>query len=94
MYLSQHGETMRGAFYTAVLAVSYIEWFYFSYDCNYPIMFPKRDVVIAYSETVEQQSPEVMERLSRDFERLRATAEKDPMYEMHEQEKKDIWAAR
>lgn len=57
-------------------------------------MFPKRELVEAYSENIEKESPELMDRLSRDFERLRATAEKDPMYEMHEQEKKDIWAAR
>lgn len=57
-------------------------------------MFPPQDIVKAYSENVEMLSPNVMDRLSRDFERLRTTAEKDPMYEMHEQEKKDIWAAR
>lgn len=65
-----------------------------SYDCQYPVLFPKEETVREYSENIEAVSPEVMERLSREYDRLRATAEKDPMYEMHEQDKKDIWASR
>ncbi|CAH0701993.1 unnamed protein product [Spodoptera exigua] len=65
-----------------------------NYDCQYPVLFPKEETVREYSENIETVSPEVMERLSREYDRLRATAEKDPMYEMHEQDKKDIWASR
>ncbi|XP_046964995.1 phosphatidylinositol 4,5-bisphosphate 3-kinase catalytic subunit delta isoform [Vanessa cardui] len=65
-----------------------------NYDCQYPILFPKQEAVKAYADQLENNSPDVMARLSEDFEKLRATAEKDPMYEMHEQEKKDIWASR
>ncbi|CAH0604358.1 unnamed protein product [Chrysodeixis includens] len=65
-----------------------------NYDCQYPVLFPKDETIKDYSDNIENVSPDVMERLSRDYERLRATAEKDPMYEMHEQEKKDIWASR
>ncbi|XP_052755017.1 phosphatidylinositol 4,5-bisphosphate 3-kinase catalytic subunit delta isoform [Galleria mellonella] len=65
-----------------------------NYDCQYPIVFPKQEMVKAYAERIENGSPEVMSRLKRDFEKLRATAEKDPMYEMHEQDKKNIWALR
>ncbi|KAH9629422.1 hypothetical protein HF086_013336 [Spodoptera exigua] len=64
-----------------------------NYDCQYPVLFPKEETVREYSENIETVSPEVMERLSREYDRLRATAEKDPMYEMHEQDKKDIWAS-
>ncbi|XP_013190051.2 phosphatidylinositol 4,5-bisphosphate 3-kinase catalytic subunit delta isoform [Amyelois transitella] len=66
-----------------------------NYDCQYPILFPKQDEVKAYAETVKTVSPDdVMARLHRNFERLSATAEKDPMYDMHEQDKKDIWELR
>ncbi|XP_072943702.1 phosphatidylinositol 4,5-bisphosphate 3-kinase catalytic subunit delta isoform [Epargyreus clarus] len=65
-----------------------------SYDCQYPIMFPKQDTVKSYADHIENGSPDVMARLSSDFEQLRLTAEKDSMYEMHEQERKDIWASR
>lgn len=65
-----------------------------NYDCQYPILFPKQETVMAYSDHIESVSPDLMDRLCRDFERLRIIAEKDPMYEMHEQEKKDIWASR
>ncbi|VVC95371.1 unnamed protein product [Leptidea sinapis] len=64
-----------------------------SYDCQHPILFPKQEAIRAYADQLENGS-EVMARLSEDFDKLRTTAEKDPMYEMHEQEKKDIWAAR
>lgn len=57
-------------------------------------MFPKEEEVKAQAEHIENGSPELMARLHRDFEKLRATAEKDPMYEMHEQDKKNIWALR
>ncbi|XP_045445644.1 phosphatidylinositol 4,5-bisphosphate 3-kinase catalytic subunit delta isoform [Melitaea cinxia] len=65
-----------------------------NYDCHYPILFPKQEAVKAYADQLENGSQDVMARLTEDFEKLRATAEKDPMYEMHEQEKKDIWASR
>ncbi|CAG5011875.1 unnamed protein product [Parnassius apollo] len=65
-----------------------------NFDCQFPILFPKQETVKAYADDIELGSPDVIARLSRDFEQLRATAEKDPMYEMHEQEKKDIWASR
>ncbi|XP_013182174.1 PREDICTED: phosphatidylinositol 4,5-bisphosphate 3-kinase catalytic subunit delta isoform [Papilio xuthus] len=65
-----------------------------NFDCQYPILFPKHETVKAYADDIELGSPDVIARLSRDFEQLRVTAEKDPMYEMHEQEKKDIWASR
>ncbi|KAJ2952563.1 hypothetical protein O0L34_g6885 [Tuta absoluta] len=63
------------------------------YECQFPILFPKQDQIRAYAEHLEQ-SGDVIARLSRDLEHLRATAEKDPMYEMHEQERKDLWAHR
>ncbi|XP_047021008.1 phosphatidylinositol 4,5-bisphosphate 3-kinase catalytic subunit delta isoform [Helicoverpa armigera] len=65
-----------------------------NYDCQYPVLFPKEETVKDYSEAIETLAPDVLERLSREYDRLRATAEKDPMYEMHEQDKKDIWASR
>ncbi|XP_041977720.1 phosphatidylinositol 4,5-bisphosphate 3-kinase catalytic subunit delta isoform [Aricia agestis] len=65
-----------------------------NYDCQYPILFPNQELVKAYGEQLENGTSEAMSRLSEDFEKLCITAEKDPMYEMHEQEKKDIWASR
>lgn len=46
------------------------------------------------AEHVENGPPEQVERFSRDFDQLRLIAEKDPMYEIHEQDRKDIWASR
>lgn len=69
-------------------------FFVHRYDCQYPILYPKHEIVKAYADHIENGSPDVIARLSRDFQQLRATAEKDAMYEMHEQEKKDIWASR
>lgn len=66
----------------------------YSYDCQIPVLFPKEETINAYSEHIESASPDFTERLGRDYEQLRATAGKDPMYEMHEQEKKAIWASR
>ncbi|CAH0748005.1 unnamed protein product [Diatraea saccharalis] len=65
-----------------------------NYECQYPILFPKQEIVRAYSERVETIAPDAVARLGRDFEKLRVTAEKDPMYEMHEQDKKNMWALR
>ncbi|XP_038215234.1 phosphatidylinositol 4,5-bisphosphate 3-kinase catalytic subunit delta isoform [Zerene cesonia] len=64
-----------------------------NYDCQHPILFPKQEAIRTYADQLENGSLE-MARLTDDFEKLRTTAEKDPMYEMHEQDKKDIWAAR
>lgn len=59
------------------------------------MLFPKQEFVRSYrDDEVENGASDVMAKLREDFEKLRVTAEKDPMYEMHEQEKKDIWAAR
>ncbi|KAG6442170.1 hypothetical protein O3G_MSEX002201 [Manduca sexta] len=65
-----------------------------NYDCQYPILFPKQETVIAYAEKIESSTPDAVDMLCRDFEGLRCIAEKDAMFEMHEQEKKDIWALR
>ncbi|KAG7306900.1 hypothetical protein JYU34_007008 [Plutella xylostella] len=65
-----------------------------NYDIEHPILFPTLDQVKEYADHIESTSPDVIERLSKDFEQLRLTAEKDPMYEMHEQDRKDIWASR
>ncbi|XP_028178666.1 phosphatidylinositol 4,5-bisphosphate 3-kinase catalytic subunit delta isoform [Ostrinia furnacalis] len=65
-----------------------------NYECQDPILFPKQEEVRGYAEHIESGSPDVMARLGRDFEKLRATAERDPMYEMHEQDKKNMWALR
>ncbi|XP_039747137.1 phosphatidylinositol 4,5-bisphosphate 3-kinase catalytic subunit delta isoform [Pararge aegeria] len=65
-----------------------------NYDCQHPILFPKPESVKAYADQLENEADDVVGTLSEDIENLRATAEKDPMYEMHEQEKKNIWASR
>nr|XP_032513943.1 phosphatidylinositol 4,5-bisphosphate 3-kinase catalytic subunit delta isoform [Danaus plexippus plexippus] len=65
-----------------------------NYDCQYPILFPKQEAVKAYAEQLENASPDVATKLSEDLEKLRLTAERDTLYEIHEQEKKGIWASR
>ncbi|XP_063531233.1 phosphatidylinositol 4,5-bisphosphate 3-kinase catalytic subunit delta isoform [Cydia strobilella] len=61
------------------------------YECPYQIMFPSPDAVRERAEFPENGSPEVVARLARDLD---SPLYKDPLYEMHELEKKDIWASR
>lgn len=65
-----------------------------NYGCQHPILFPIKEKVKEFSDELQKNSPDIVDRLSKDFEKLRLTAEKDPIYEMHEQDRKDIWASR
>ncbi|KAL4714084.1 hypothetical protein ACJJTC_008438 [Scirpophaga incertulas] len=65
-----------------------------NYDSPYPILFPKKEVILSHAERLENSAPDTMERLIRDFKKLQMIAERDPMYEMHEQDKKNMWAMR
>ncbi|XP_073944342.1 phosphatidylinositol 3-kinase 92E [Choristoneura fumiferana] len=61
------------------------------YDCRFQVIYPSPEKVKERAEVLENSSPELIARLSRDLEQ---PLYKDPLYEMHELEKKDVWAAR
>lgn len=55
------------------------------------MIYPTPEKVKERAEVLENSSSELIARLSRDLEQ---PLYKDPLYEMHELEKKEIWAAR
>lgn len=63
-------------------------------------MYPSDDVVRAYAEEHSDCGSPTYNRLSLDelsseyLSQLRQNPEKDPIYEMHEQERKQFWALR
>ncbi|GBP26146.1 Phosphatidylinositol 4,5-bisphosphate 3-kinase catalytic subunit delta isoform [Eumeta japonica] len=65
------------------------------YNCDFLIFFPTQTVIKAHAEQVESRSaPDSIDTINKDFEALKSVAEKDLMYEVHEQDRKSLWAAR
>ncbi|KAJ0180329.1 hypothetical protein K1T71_003733 [Dendrolimus kikuchii] len=64
-----------------------------NYECQHPILFPRSESVRTYAERSESISSEA-ESPGPDFEALLSVASRDPMFELHEQERRQLWASR
>jgi len=63
---------------------------FYSYGKDYCVLYPTPEKMVEYAQTLREQSNERLAKL----EQLRLLADRDPLHELHEQEKKTMWALR
>lgn len=77
-------------------------FFFHSYGKDQCVLYPTPEKMVEYAQTLREQSTErtVKDELnqesdvSQQLEQLRLLADRDPLHELHEQEKKTMWALR
>lgn len=82
--------------------VSILSNYYFSYGKDQCVLYPTPEKMVEYAQTLREQSNErsVKDELnqesdvSQQLEQLRLLADRDPLHELHEQEKKTMWMLR
>lgn len=85
-----------------VLFVCILSVYYFSYGKDQCILYPTPEKMVEYAQTLREQSNErsVKDELnqesdvSQQLEQLRLLTDRDPLHELHEQEKKTMWMLR
>lgn len=77
-------------------------WLFYSYGKDQYVLYPTPETMVEYAETLREQSNERLGKdelnqesdVSQQLEQLRLLADRDPLHELHEQEKKTMWALR
>lgn len=74
---------------------------FYSYGKDQYVLYPTPETMVEYAGTLRQQSERLGKEelnqesdVSQQLEQLRLLADRDPLHELHEQEKKTMWMLR
>lgn len=81
--------------------VHFIRFYCFSYGKDQCVLYPTPEKMVEYAQTLrESNENSVKDELneesdvSQQLEQLRLLTDRDPLHELHEQEKKTMWTLR
>lgn len=82
--------------------VHHICLLFYSYGKDQCVLYPTPEKMVEYAQTLREQSNERLAKdelnqesdVSQQLEQLRLLADRDPLHELHEQEKKTMWLLR